>query len=318
MMYNVINYPTPHYMDPKNKLGANGEVPLKGAAKKPEGQIKPSDIGTDPVKKDIAHVLESDEKPLTLNDLLEGYPVQVSDYDHVCEKFEHVARMLGIEEKVTADETTKRYVEETGNKRHYMARLRQQEIALETLLPLIAQIPPVKKEDLWKSGERPGRTEKMMYISYVALLLATGVGSKSWPIDCFVFLAMEGEEKARTIKAIFAKNKLQSFTLYERQTGKNTFATYEANSGDMNQIQFEAAVAYAPSADELKRAEATIVKQMKAFGTDVSLEDFLTGQKKMDTKVVEAAAKIRYGSKHPNADRDSWLLAEAMIFAGRP
>lgn len=293
-------------MDPKNKLDANGEIPLEGEGKQ---KTQPADVGTAEVKKDIAHVLASKEKPLTLDELVEGNPVQVFDYDNVSQKFDSIARMLRIEEQVAADQTVQHFVRETGNKIHFMAGIRRQEIALDRILPLIAQIPPISQDDLWKSGGQPGKTEKMMYIAYVSLLLATGHGSKMWPIDCFAFLAMDGARKAQTLKDLFAKSKLKSVTTYERQTGKNTFATYEANSGEMNEAQFEAAKTYSPSADELQKAQSVVMRQMGVFGAD---------REKVDPKVVEAAAKIHGGSRHPNVNQDNWLFAEAMIFAGRP
>lgn len=223
--------------------------------------------------------------------------------------FNRLMRGVGdVLARVDTDEYIKDLTQRENFSAYYMVSLRKREIALEALLPLLEQVGELAFPEYPEDNNPQNDQRRKINLVYTAMYMATGNGTKGWPVDALDLFPMQGKERAALIKDLFEKAKRKDVTLFERQTGNFTFETYKANNGELDQSSYEAAQAYQPKPDEIDEA--------KKFMADAAFRLF-RGRQGVDDNLAIAAAKI----KHANPEKASAanvLLAESMIFVGRP
>ncbi len=176
------------------------------------------------------------------------------------------------------------------------------------MLPVIEKIGTLSFPEYPDENDPYNDQRRRINFVYTAMYLATGYGTKAWPVDAFDLFPMEGKQRAAVIGRLFEKDKLVDTTLFERQTTNFKFGTFQANGGEMSETQYEAARDYQPSAAETVEA--------KSFIADAMLE-LSRGREEVSEELGVAAAKIRHASPD-KASVPNVLLAESMVFIGRP
>lgn len=237
--------------------------------------------------------------------------VYVSDYGRF--DVANCASILGIEDLLSSDETIKKLAKETENPQHFMVELRQRELALDVLLPLIEKTQPITDKDLYADDKSyQAQCRKVNNLILLGMQAATGIGYKLWSVGYEELRAMTGPKRVKAIKSAFEQDKLKWVTLYERQTGNLTFETYKANKGELNEQEYAAVKSYNPS------------KQDRALAHK-SLENVKgPGYEKIEEPDVEMVAKLvgALGNRVPREiDSDKphsmWLFTESWIIQGK-
>jgi hypothetical protein len=258
--------------------------------------------------------LEHEQQAVTLDSVLgygsfDGYFVIFDYMTFKDEDFVRLMRGVGdVLNRVEKDEEIKTLTEKVGDSGHFLVSLRKREIALEVLLPLIEQIGELSFPEYPEDNNPQNDQRRKINLVYTAMYLATGNGTKGWPVDALELFPMEGKERTELIKGFFEKDKLRNITVFERQIGNLTFETYKANKGEMDKTLYEVAQAYQPTADEILDAEKFIADALFRLSR---------GREKANEKLSIAAAKIRHADPE-KASASNVLLAESMIFVGRP
>lgn len=255
---------------------------------------------------------EEERARLTLEDLLRTDPAAISPSSDLDETLYGVIAMLHLESRVATDEELRTVVERTGNERHYMVDLRKRALALAALLPFVGQIPPIDTEELESSLDERAPEHGMARIASIGLFLAAGE-----PRPSSEYLQQDGPEKVNTLKFFFQEDALSKRSLYEFQTGERTYGTYEAEGGKMDRRQFEAAMAYAPTPDEMLAVEP-IINPPRRYTAPVGLDPAQKAFQDMRHRrrlhnAAKAAARVKYGSGSPEAVDDWWVDKEAFL-----
>jgi hypothetical protein len=193
----------------------------------------------------------------------------------------------------------------------HMINLRKREIAFEAILSLIEKTGPVDYHQyVEKYGEK--RYCAMQNLLIVSMGLASGVGSKFWPIgreEWFQFFKMNGHQRKNLLTRIFEEDKLGRTTRFEYNTGLLTYETYKANGGELNREEFQAVRSYVPSPEDLEKA-MRYIRTASLSPPDCTPTD----------KDIETAARIigALGNKIPGnlekyVNSRNWLFAETHL-----
>lgn len=194
-------------------------------------------------------------------------------------------------QRIEEDEQIPKIAAETKHPNHFRVQVRERALALEALLPLIAEIPALTLPEEYDAQDD---TRRKINLVYATMFIATGRGYRSWPIPYDELLAMPGAERVAAIERVFADEKY-----------KTVFEFYQSHNGLMPREQYEAALEYIPTAEEVTAAE----QRLREAGTAM-----FTTTEMVDTELATAAAKI-LSVMQP--ETNNYLLAESMIFVGR-
>lgn len=216
-------------------------------------------------------------------------------FDYMIFEDRHFLRLtnsiLDIQEKIANDSTIKAIVQRTNNPSHFMVSIRKREIALDSLLPIIAELPQLSFPE---SNAANDDSRRKINLVYAVMYFATGTGSKSWPIEYDELLAMEKDGRVSAIKELFIKERNDTL-----------FGYYKSGSGEMKKEEYVAVLEYSPTADEIEISREKLMNAaQKMFNTTEMVDD----------RLAEVGAKILGATSVVN---DYVLLAESMIFDHR-
>jgi len=206
--------------------------------------------------------------------------------------FSRLTNNIGnIQEQVSADKQIKKITRQTSDPHHSLVQLRKRKIALDFLLPVIAELPELTFPE---SNNPHDDRERKINLVYTVMFLATGFGSKSWPIGFQELLGMKEDARVAAIKEVFAKERNESLFKY-----------YKSGDGELGQAEYITALDYVPTPEEIELARENLKNAAtKMFQTTEMVDDSL----------ALAGAKI---TKAMNPVTDNVLLAESMIFDNR-